>query len=137
VARAITTMIEGRPQRGVFAVDRGLYQPKFAPFVFEHVAIIHHDRGICADQGRRFTNQAVARARPARMCRASTALHLHCKGQGGPTLVLEAGMAGWSQDWAFVHDGLAQAGQVCSYDRAGYGWSDCRDHTAQWHERRR
>lgn len=51
-------------------------------------------------------------------------LHLHCKGQGGPTLVLEAGMAGWSQDWAFVHDGLAQAGQVCSYDRAGYGWSD-------------
>jgi len=51
-------------------------------------------------------------------------LHLHCKGQGGPTLVLEAGMAGWSQDWAFVHDGLAQVGQVCSYDRAGYGWSD-------------
>jgi pimeloyl-ACP methyl ester carboxylesterase len=51
-------------------------------------------------------------------------LHLHCKGQGGPTLVLEAGMAGWSQDWAFVHDGLAQAGQVCSYDWAGYGWSD-------------
>ena len=51
-------------------------------------------------------------------------LHLNCKGQGGPTLVLEAGMAGWSQDWAFVHDGLAQAGQVCSYDRAGYGWSD-------------
>jgi pimeloyl-ACP methyl ester carboxylesterase len=51
-------------------------------------------------------------------------LHLHCKGQGGPTLVLEAGMAGWSQDWAFVHDGLAQAGQVCVYDRAGYGWSD-------------
>jgi len=51
-------------------------------------------------------------------------LHLHCKGQGGPTLVLEAGMAGWSQDWAFVRDRLAQAGQVCSYDRAGYGWSD-------------
>jgi pimeloyl-ACP methyl ester carboxylesterase len=51
-------------------------------------------------------------------------LHLHCKGQGGPTLVLEAGMAGWSQDWSFVHDGLAQAGQVCVYDRAGYGWSD-------------
>jgi pimeloyl-ACP methyl ester carboxylesterase len=51
-------------------------------------------------------------------------LHLHCKGQGGPTLVLEAGMAGWSQDWAFVHDGLARAGQVCVYDRAGYGWSD-------------
>lgn len=54
-------------------------------------------------------------------------LHLHCKGQGGPTLVLEAGMAGWSQDWAYVSDGLAQAGQVCTYDRAGYGWSDAPD----------
>jgi pimeloyl-ACP methyl ester carboxylesterase len=51
-------------------------------------------------------------------------LHLHCEGQSGPTLVLEAGMAGWSQDWSFVRDGLAQAGQVCVYDRAGYGWSD-------------
>src|SRR5262249_38282826 len=51
-------------------------------------------------------------------------LHLHCKGQGGPALVLEAGMSGGSQDWSFVRDGLAQAGQVCVYDRAGYGWSD-------------
>jgi pimeloyl-ACP methyl ester carboxylesterase len=51
-------------------------------------------------------------------------LHLHCKGQGGPTLVLEAGMSGWSQDWSCVRDDLAQAGQVCVYDRAGYGWSD-------------
>src|SRR5262249_41718303 len=62
---------------------------------------------------------------PGRLVSAGThRLHLHCKGQGGPTLVLEAGMAGWSQDWAFVRDRLAQAGQVCSYDRAGYGWSD-------------
>ena len=62
---------------------------------------------------------------PGRLvCVGKHNLHLHCKGQGGPTLVLEAGMAGWSQDWAFVRDGLAQAGQVCTYDRAGYGWSD-------------
>ncbi|WP_104655786.1 alpha/beta fold hydrolase [Ralstonia insidiosa] len=51
-------------------------------------------------------------------------LHLYCTGQGAPTLVLEAGMAGWSQDWAWVQDGLAAGGRVCSYDRAGYGWSD-------------
>jgi len=51
-------------------------------------------------------------------------LHLYCTGRGGPTLVLEAGMAGWSQDWAWVQDALAAGGRVCSYDRAGYGWSD-------------
>jgi pimeloyl-ACP methyl ester carboxylesterase len=62
---------------------------------------------------------------PGRLVSVGThSLHLHCKGQGCPTLVLEAGMAGWSQDWAFVRDGLAEAGQVCTYDRAGYGWSD-------------
>ena len=33
-------------------------------------------------------------------------------------------MAGWSQDWAWVQDRLSAGGRVCSYDRAGYGWSD-------------
>ena len=51
-------------------------------------------------------------------------LHLHCMGQGAPAMVLESGMSGWSQDWAWVQARLAQGGQVCSYDRAGYGWSD-------------
>lgn len=51
-------------------------------------------------------------------------LHLHCMGEGGPTMVLEAGMGGWSQDWSLVQARLATQGRVCSYDRAGYGWSD-------------
>ncbi|HEU4842963.1 MAG TPA: alpha/beta hydrolase [Burkholderiaceae bacterium] len=51
-------------------------------------------------------------------------LHLHCMGSGGPTMVLEAGMGGWSQDWSLVQARLAAQGRVCSYDRAGYGWSD-------------
>lgn len=33
-------------------------------------------------------------------------------------------MGGWSQDWSAVQPLLALGGQVCSYDRAGYGWSD-------------
>ncbi len=33
-------------------------------------------------------------------------------------------MSGWSQDWAWVQDRLSEGGRVCSYDRAGYGWSD-------------
>lgn len=51
-------------------------------------------------------------------------LHLNCMGHGHPPMVLEAGMSGWSQDWAWVQAQLSKNGQVCSYDRAGYGWSD-------------
>lgn len=51
-------------------------------------------------------------------------LHLRCMGGGGaPPIVLEAGMGGWSQDWAAVQPLLARGGRVCAYDRAGYGWS--------------
>ena len=62
---------------------------------------------------------------PGRLLSVGThRLHLHCMGQGTPAMVLESGMSGWSQDWAWVQARLAQGGQVCSYDRAGYGWSD-------------
>jgi pimeloyl-ACP methyl ester carboxylesterase len=62
---------------------------------------------------------------PGRLLSVGThRLHLHCMGQGTPAMVLESGMSGWSQDWAWVQAHLAQGGQVCSYDRAGYGWSD-------------
>lgn len=51
-------------------------------------------------------------------------LHLHCMGQGEPTVLLEAGMSGGASDWAWVQPVLAQGVRVCAYDRAGYGWSD-------------
>jgi len=51
-------------------------------------------------------------------------LHLHCQGSGQPLVLLESGLSGWSQDWALVQPVLAQHTQVCSYDRAGYAWSD-------------
>lgn len=51
-------------------------------------------------------------------------LNLVCHGQGSPTVLLEAGMAGWSTDWAWVQGRLAQHSRVCAYDRAGYGASD-------------
>lgn len=50
--------------------------------------------------------------------------HLHCLGEGEPTVLLEAGMSGWSVDWALVQPTLAQETRVCTYDRAGYGWSE-------------
>jgi pimeloyl-ACP methyl ester carboxylesterase len=51
-------------------------------------------------------------------------LHIHCTGQGSPTVVLEAGMSGWSTDWTLVQPQIAATTRVCSYDRAGYGWSE-------------
>ena len=51
-------------------------------------------------------------------------LHLHCQGNGKPLVLLESGLSGWSQDWARVQPELARHTQVCSYDRAGYAWSD-------------
>ena len=52
------------------------------------------------------------------------ALHLNCTGDGEPVIVLESGLTGWSQDWSHVQPLLAKRTTVCSYDRAGYGWSD-------------
>lgn len=51
-------------------------------------------------------------------------LHLHCLGRGSPTVVLDAGLGGNSLDWVRVQPEVAKFTRVCSYDRAGYGWSD-------------
>ena len=51
-------------------------------------------------------------------------LHLHCVGKGSPTVVLDAGLGGFSLDWSLVQPELAATTRVCAYDRAGYGWSD-------------
>src|SRR5690606_34429958 len=51
-------------------------------------------------------------------------LHVDCQGEGDPTVVLEAGMSGWSTDWVLVQPEVAKTTRVCAYDRAGYGWSE-------------
>ena len=51
-------------------------------------------------------------------------LHLHCSGQGSPTVILEAGNLGMSSHWVRVQGEVARVTRVCSYDRAGMGWSD-------------
>jgi pimeloyl-ACP methyl ester carboxylesterase len=53
-------------------------------------------------------------------------LHLHCTGVGSPTVVIEAGASSIAIDFALVHPEVAKTTRVCSYDRAGSGWSDQR-----------
>lgn len=51
-------------------------------------------------------------------------LHIHCVGTGSPTVVLDAGLSGSSLDWNLVQPELGRTTRVCTYDRAGMGWSD-------------
>lgn len=51
-------------------------------------------------------------------------LHLNCQGQGSPTIVLDAGLGEASLSWSKVQPAAAQFTRVCSYDRAGYAWSE-------------
>src|SRR3569833_1084405 len=51
-------------------------------------------------------------------------LHIWCTGQGRPAVLLEAGLGANLLDWLRVQPALSQQTTACSYDRAGYGWSD-------------
>lgn len=51
-------------------------------------------------------------------------MHLDCRGEGSPTVVMDAGLGGSSLDWSLVQADVANTTRVCSYDRAGMGWSD-------------
>ncbi len=51
-------------------------------------------------------------------------LHLWCTGDGAPVVILDAGLGGTSAGWGFVQPEVARFTRVCSYDRAGMGYSD-------------
>ena len=51
-------------------------------------------------------------------------LHLDCRGQGTPTIILEAGLMSGSSSWMLVHDELAAVTRTCAYDRPGMDWSE-------------
>jgi len=51
-------------------------------------------------------------------------LHINCIGQGSSTVILESGLGTMSADWANVQPEVAKTTRVCSYDRAGTGWSE-------------
>lgn len=51
-------------------------------------------------------------------------LHINCTGTGSPTVVIEAGLGDWSTGWGLVQSEVSRSTRVCTYDRAGWGWSD-------------
>ena len=63
---------------------------------------------------------------PGRMVEVSGRyMHLYCSGAWyGPVVILDAGLGGFALGWVYVQEALATTMRVCSYDRAGYGWSE-------------
>ena len=51
-------------------------------------------------------------------------LHLNCAGDGSPAVVFDAALGGSSLSWSLVQPEIATFTRACSYDRAGFGWSD-------------
>lgn len=50
-------------------------------------------------------------------------LHLYCTGEGPSTVILEGGAGVPWLAWSWIQPEVAKVARVCSYDRAGYGWS--------------
>jgi pimeloyl-ACP methyl ester carboxylesterase len=52
-------------------------------------------------------------------------MNIYCVGNGSPTIVLETGLdSGGTMDWRSVQGQMAKKTRTCSYDRAGYAFSD-------------
>lgn len=64
--------------------------------------------------------------RPSRLVPVTSGrrLNLYCTGSGAPTVVLEAGHGDGLTTWARVQPRVSKLTRVCSYDRAGFGFSD-------------
>ncbi len=50
-------------------------------------------------------------------------LHIYCKGEGRPSIIIDAGLGSVAMEWGHVQDLLSRQVKTCIYDRAGYGWS--------------
>lgn len=51
-------------------------------------------------------------------------MHIDCMGQGTPTVILDSGLGDSYISWRKVQPQIAQFTRICSYDRAGQGYSD-------------
>jgi pimeloyl-ACP methyl ester carboxylesterase len=51
-------------------------------------------------------------------------MHMDCTGEGSPAVILESGLGDSYVSWRKVQPQIAKFTRVCSYDRAGIGYSD-------------
>jgi pimeloyl-ACP methyl ester carboxylesterase len=95
---------------------RGLRAPRWCALVL----MMGISRGLAAEQSTEVAPQA-----PGRLIDiGGRRLHLNCTGDGSPTVVVENGGGAFSIDWDLVQSEVAKTTRICTYDRAGYAWSD-------------
>ena len=51
-------------------------------------------------------------------------MHIYCTGEGNPTVILDSGLGDSYVSWRKVQPEIAKVSRVCSYDRAGLGYSE-------------
>lgn len=51
-------------------------------------------------------------------------LSLYCLGNGSPAVIFDSGFLDWAPSWSTVQPQIAKWTRVCSFDRAGTGFSD-------------
>jgi pimeloyl-ACP methyl ester carboxylesterase len=82
----------------------------FAGFLYENIS---------EARDRRFN------AMPGRLVDVSGyKMHIDCAGEGSPAVILESGLGDTYISWRKVQPEIAKFTRVCSYDRAGLGYSD-------------
>lgn len=59
-----------------------------------------------------------------KLSQSSLAMHIDCTGEGIPTVILESGLGDSYISWRKIQPLIAKFTRVCSYDRAGIGYSD-------------
>lgn len=98
--------------------------------VLAALAILTISSGIAYEQISRINALDRFVANGAMVNIGSRKLHIDCRGEGYPTVVLESGLDTYgSLSWSAVHNKLAQKTRTCAYDRAGIMWSDPRTNT--------
>jgi pimeloyl-ACP methyl ester carboxylesterase len=55
-------------------------------------------------------------------------IHINCAGQGSPIVILDSGLGDSYVSWSKVQPQIAKFAQVCSYNRAGLGYSESSPH---------
>ena len=79
-----------------------------------------------------FTYENISEARDRRAIPMSGMLvdvagrktHIDCQGEGSPAVILNSGLGDTYLSWSKVQPQIAKFTRVCSYDRAGLGYSD-------------
>ena len=81
--------------------------------------VLAHSNGVITVGGRRSAPP------PGRLVSVGNhRLHIRCDGDGSPTVIFDAALGGSSLSWSLVHPSIARITRACSYDRAGFGWSE-------------